>query len=431
MKNNITTASIYCWEHLVGAVSWLPEKELAIFEYASTFLKKNLDVAPLKMPLKNAIRGETIYSFPALNKETFSGLPGLLADALPDKFGNRIIDTWLLRTGRDRLDFNPVEQLCYTGKRAMGALSFEPGSNHELTETTHIELNELVELAQSIMTERQRFSATLKKDHRALTDILRIGTSAGGARPKALIAMNQVGDVVSGQLQAPEGYDYWILKFDGVTDQELGSSQSFGRIEYAYYLMATEAGIDMSESRLLEENDRAHFITKRFDRTVDGKLHMQTLCGLAHYDYNMAGEYSYEQAFTIMRQLRLSQADIVKLYRRMVFNVVTRNLDDHTKNISFLMDKKGGWSLSPAYDITYAHNPKGRWTNMHQMSIHQKRYAISRNDLLEVARVNAIKRPDIIIDEVLSTTAKWKDFAEQAGLSSQIYSDIARQFEKI
>ena len=339
MVKKIDTAIVRLWGDTVGAVSWLDERDYGIFEYDKDFLKKGLDVSPLMMSFNDARTGNGKFSFSSLNKDTFLGLPGMLADVLPDKFGNSIIDAWLARNGRDSSSFSPVERLCYTGKRGMGALEFSPTVIEKYDESVSVEISELVKLAQKVMNERQELNTQLgRSDHKnadAIFDILRVGTSAGGARPKAVIAMNDEGKVMSGQADVPKGYDYWLLKFDGVTDLELGEPRGYGRIEYAYYLMAKDAGIDMTQCKLLEENGRAHFMTKRFDRTNGRKQHMQSLCGIAHYDFNMAGAYSYEQAFEVMRKLRLSKAEASEQYRRMLFNIIARNQDDHTKNIHF------------------------------------------------------------------------------------------------
>jgi len=361
MVKKVDTAVVHLWGKTVGAVSWLEQRGYAVFEYDPPFFNHDWDISPIHMGLEQARQGKRLFSFPALNKDTYLGLPGLLADALPDKFGNHIIDAWLARQGRPAQGFSPVERLCYTGKRAMGALEFSPAVIAKHDKSVAVDIGDLVQLAQHIMQQRHSLDVELgtsdQSNNDALLDILRVGTSAGGARPKAVIAINSQGHVLSGQAKAPPDYDYWILKFDGVTDLELGEPKGYGRIEYAYHLMALAAGISMSPCRLLEENGRAHFMTKRFDRERGKKRHMQSLCGMAHYDFNQAGAYSYEQAFGIMRQLRLSKADALQLYRRMVFNVLARNLDDHSKNIGFLMNPDGEWSLSPAYDITYAHNP--------------------------------------------------------------------------
>ncbi|HEY9202289.1 MAG TPA: type II toxin-antitoxin system HipA family toxin [Gammaproteobacteria bacterium] len=435
MVKKIDTAIVKLWGDTVGAVSWLDDRSYAVFEYASDFLNKGLDVSPITMSLDAARFGDGKFYFPSLNKDTFLGLPGLLADALPDKFGNSIIDAWLARNGRDSASFNPVERLCYTAKRGMGALEFSPPVIDKYDESVPVEITELVELAQTIMNERKGLNVQLgNSEHKnadAILDILRVGTSAGGARPKAVIAMNDQGDVISGQADVPDGYDYWLLKFDGVTDLELGEPSGYGRIEYAYYLMAKAAGINITESRLLEENGRAHFMTRRFDRAGSEKLHMQSLCGIAHYDFNMAGAYSYEQAFEVMRRLRLSKAEAAEQYRRMLFNIIARNQDDHTKNISFLMGKDGKWRLSPAYDVTYSHNPAGKWTNQHQMSVNSKRDHFNRDELINTGKSISISRPEEIIDEVTAAVNRWMEFADEAGVKKAVSREIKKQQRKL
>lgn len=421
MVARVETAEVWLWEQLAGAVAWQEPGGYAVFEYAPDFLHSDLDIAPLHMPLQVARQGDGLFAFPELSRRTYFGLPGLLADALPDKYGRSVIDAWLARIGRDPASFSPVERLCYTATRAMGALEFRPALQKRQEKAQPIEVAQLVQLAQAIVNERHNLSANVGSssddDADAMRQILSVGTSAGGARPKAIVAINSDGHVLSGQTDVPADYDHWILKFDGVTDLELGEPADYGRIEFAYYLMATHAGIDMTECRLLEENNRAHFCTRRFDRVDGRKLHMQSLCGVAHYDFNEAGMYSYEQAFAVMRRLRLSKQDAAQQFRRMVFNVVARNLDDHTKNIAFLMTPDGEWSLSPAFDLTYAHNPAGLWTSQHQMSINGKRDDITRQDLLTVARSISLKRSERIIDEVTAAVAEWPRFAKQAGVS--------------
>ena len=428
MVKKFDTAIVKLWGNVAGAIAWLDDRGYGVFEFEPEFLKRGLDISPIHMGLENSRKGDGKYSFPALNKETFLGLPGLLADALPDKFGNSIIDAWLARQGRDGADFSPVERLCYTGKRAMGALEFEPGVLDKFDASVAVEVSHLVELAQEIMRDRKGLDVELGQSEQqnadAILDILRVGTSAGGARPKAVIAMDAQGNVRSGQTEVPADYDYWILKFDGVTDLELGEPKEYGRIEYAYFLMAKAAGITMSDCRLLEENGRAHFMTKRFDRVKGQKLHMQSLCGIAHYDYNKAGAYSYEQAFTVMRRLRLSKAEAAEQFRRMVFNIVARNLDDHTKNIAFLMSPEGRWQLSPAFDVIYAHNPAGRWTNQHQMSANGKRDQFIRQDLVTIGESISLSKPESIIDEVLVAVEQWPDFAKDAGVKQELIKEI-------
>ncbi len=429
MVERVETAEVRLWGQMVGAVAWQDDRGYAVFEYHPDFLRTGLDIAPLHMPIADALSGDGLFAFPEIARRTYLGLPGMLADALPDKYGRSVIDAWLARQGRDPESFSPVERLCYTATRAIGALEFAPAVLKRKEKALPIEIAELVQLAQDIVRERRDLHVQLGlfDDAQAIQEILSVGTSAGGARPKAIIAINDEGHVLSGQAEVPPDFDYWILKFDGVTDLELGEPADYGRIEYAYSRMAQLAGINMMECRLLEENDRAHFMTRRFDRVDGKKIHMQSLCGIAHFDFNEAGLYSYEQAFSVMRKLRLTKKEAAEQFRRMVFNVVARNLDDHTKNIAFLMDPSGHWTLSPAFDLTYAHNPAGQWTNQHQMSINGKRENITRDDLVTVGRGISIANPDKIIDEVVSAVADWPRLAKDAGVSRAKTRDRGQQ----
>lgn len=426
----VNVAEVWLWGHRAGAVA-LDKLGVGIFEYDSDFLKRGLDVAPLMMPLEGARHGNVIHSFPALNPETFKHLPGFLADTLPDKFGQAIVNAWLARQGRNPDDFSIIERLCYTGSRAMGALEFKPAVIEHLSQPVSIEISEIIILIQDVMNHRNTLDVTLSHDQQltqeALLDILRIGTSAGGARAKAVIAYNEnTNEVLSGQADAPEGFEHWLLKFDGVSDIEFGQTADFGRIEYAYYNMATAAGINMTECRLLEENGRAHFMTRRFDRVAGNKLHMQSLCALQHYDFNLAGAYGYEQALMTMREMKLSKKEQLQQYRRMVFNVIARNQDDHTKNIAFLMNPQGGWSLSPAFDMTHAYKPGQGWTQTHQMSINGKRDHFTRQDLIQVAQNNDLKNPDKVIADVITAIEQWPEFAADAGLNEQKTEAISK-----
>lgn len=426
----INVAKVKIWNNLVGAVAWNEETGTATFEYDKSFLKSGLNIAPITMPIEQAINGKNIFSFPALNKETYKGLPGLLADSLPDTFGNKLIDSWLAQQGRDPSSFNSIERLCYTGKRGMGVLEYEPVLSPSENGSNPIEINELVTLVKDILNERKTLSSNISnKNSEDLLKIIKVGTSAGGARAKAIIAFNPItGDVRSGQIDGLDNYEYWIIKFDGVTNKELGDPKGYGKIEFAYYLMAKDARINIMESRLLKENNRAHFMTKRFDRNGNNKLHLQTLCAIAHFDYNYSNAYSYEQAFQVMRQLKLPYSQMEELLRRMVFNVIARNQDDHTKNISFLMDKNGNWSLSPAYDITYAYDPTNKWMKVHQMSINGKRDDVTRKDILELAKKMNLKKAEKIINEVIASISKWKLFAKEAGILKNQIEAINKTF---
>ena len=412
----VNLANVILWDKLVGAVLWDVAREVASFEMDAAFVRLGLDIAPLTMPIQSALKG-TIFQFPALPRETYQGLPGLLADALPDRFGGQLIDIWLASQGRARNSMNPVERLCYQGNRGMGALEFAPAIKQEKDTKKSLEIGDLVALSKKALEQKNELNTALsQKEAEALMDIVKVGTSAGGARAKAVIAYNPLTkEVRSGQLVAPEGFEHWLIKFDGVTNEQLSDPKGYGRIEYAYYKMAIACGINMTESKLLEEGGRAHFMTKRFDRLPNNqKLHMQTLCGLCHYDYNNPNAYAYEQAFQAMRELRLPYTDAEQLYLRMVFNVIARNQDDHTKNISFLMDNSGKWKLSPAYDVTYAYNPENKWIARHQMSVNGKREGIDQSDLLNVAKQMNIKKPKEIISQVIETVKNWKHFAQEA-----------------
>ncbi len=420
MNTTVDVAEVWLWKNRVGAVA-LDDSGCGVFEYDPDFLKQGLDIAPIMMPLDQARRGRVLHSFPTLNAETFKRLPGLLADALPDKFGQAIVNAWLARQGRSPDDFSIIERLCYTGSRAMGALEFKPAVIEHLDEPVAVEIDEIIELVQDVITHRNKldvaFTESAQTNQQALLDILRIGTSAGGARAKAVLAYNdETGRVLSGQADVPEGFEHWLLKFDGVSDIEFGKTTDFGRIEYAYYNMARAAGIEMTECRLLEENGRAHFMTRRFDRVKGKRLHLQSLCAVQHYDFNMAGAYGYEQALMTMRKMKLSKRQQLQLYRRMVFNVITRNQDDHTKNIAFLMQSDGSWSLSPAFDMTHSYNPSGQWTDRHQMTINGKRDNFSIDDLIRVAETGDIKRPRAVIQEVSEVVRQWPDYAKDAAV---------------
>ncbi|WP_300955537.1 type II toxin-antitoxin system HipA family toxin, partial [uncultured Muribaculum sp.] len=360
------------------------------------------------------VRQGRIYSFSDIGRETFKGLPGMLADSLPDTYGRALFDRWLALTGRS--SGNAVETLCFLGKRCMGALEFEPAMDAPYSPDVRIELDSLVEVTSEALSEKEEFGANLEEDKKAaIAEIVRLGTSAGGQRAKAIIAYNPLtGEVRSGQIEAPEGFDYYLIKLDGVTAEAgFRETQNFGRLEYSFYRLVKECGIKMSDCSLIEENGRAHFLTKRFDRQNGEKIHMQTLCGIAHYDYCNPRSYSYEQAFNVMRALRLPYSQAQEMFRRLVFNVVIRNQDDHTKNISFLMDRQGKWTLSPAYDMGFAYNPKGGWTAQHQMSINGKFDDITRQDLLEFAKRNNIKEATEIIDRIAEVSSRWPLLARE------------------
>jgi len=404
----ITTAYINIWNKRVGAIAWNENTGIATFEYQPSFFENEWDLSPLKMPVDGAAK--KIFSFSELRDViTFKGLPGLLADVLPDKYGSSLINVWLAQNGRPANSMNPVELLCFIGKRGMGALEFEPALPKVNNEATKIELNSLIHIAQEILSGKQHFNTNLSaNESKALSDILKIGTSAGGARAKAVITFNPLtNEIRSGQAEAPHGFSHWLLKFDGVVDQQIGTSSGYGRVEMAYYLMAQSAAIEMTECRLLEENNRAHFMTKRFDRASDNvKFHVQSFCAIMHYDFNEIASFSYEQLFETMRSMLLPYPDAEQLFRRMVFNVMAKNCDDHTKNFSFIMDKAGKWRLAPAFDICHAFRPGSTWVSQHSLSINGKRQNITRDDLLQVAKRMNIKKAVAIIDQVHAAVCK-------------------------
>ena len=414
---------VQLWGRTIGAVALEEGRDVAAFQYDAEFARSGIELSPLTMPLS-----ERVYEFPALPRNTFHGLPGLLADSLPDTFGNALIDAWLATQGRTAESFHAVERLCYTGTRGMGALEFAPGLGPKPGKATRIEIDALVRLAGEVLTHRGDLQGHFHKagQAKALRDILRVGTSAGGARAKAVIAWNPTtNEVRSGQITAGEGFDYWLLKFDGVAgnkDKELEDPKGYGAIEYAYHLMAKAAGITMSECRLLEENGRRHFMTRRFDRLAGGaKLHMQSLCALAHFDFNQAGAYAYEQALLTIRRLQLPMAAVEEQFRRMVFNIVARNQDDHVKNIAFLMNQQGEWSLAPAFDVTYSYNPAGSWTATHQMTLNGKRDGFVLADFDACAKAAVMKRgrAATIIEEVQAAVRRWPEFAAEARLADE------------
>ena len=424
----MTDATVLLWGSDIGAVSWIAEREVAVFQYAPAFLQSGIQLSPLMMPLR-AIP----YEFPALSRETFRGLPGLLADSLPDKFGNAVIDAWLAAQGRSVASFNPVERLCYIGSRGMGGLEFRPALRLAHSGNDEIEVSKLVELSNRVLDQRAGLAGVLsgKNDREAMEDILRVGTSAGGARAKAILAWNpSTNEFRSGQVKLPAGFEHWIMKFDGISnnrDKELADPQGYGKIEYAYYLLAVAAGIEMTACRLHHEGGRSHFMTRRFDRNADGsKIHMQSLGAIAHVDFNIPALYSYEQTIQTMKHLGLSQTDLEQQVLRAMFNVVGRNHDDHVKNIAFLMNRSGEWRLSPAFDISYAYAPEGLWTSQHQMSINGKQALFTKEDLAALAKVAGIKtrRAYEMLDRVITTMRTWPVVAEKAGIAADRIKQI-------
>jgi serine/threonine-protein kinase HipA len=424
----MTVAEVHLWGKTIGAVSWDSATGLANFEYDPAFRGSGIEVAPLTMPLS-----DRIFSFPGLPRDTFHGLPGLLADSLPDDFGNALISAWLAREGRDPGSFDPVQRLCYTGDRGMGALEYFPAKGPSAGKSEAINVEALVGLASEIMTRRNQlagsFAATQRQE--SLQDILRVGTSAGGARAKAIVAWNEETDEVrSGQVEAGPGFSFWLLKFDGVSgnrDKELDDPAGYGLIEYAYYKMALAAGIEMKDCRLLKENGRSHFMTRRFDRTATArKIHMQSLGAMRHFDYKKPGAHSYEQALGTIRKLEMPMESLEEQFRRMAFNIIGRNQDDHVKNIAFLMDQSGKWELSPAFDMVYSFNPDGDWTSEHQMSLNGKRDHFDLDDFKACARNASIRRgrAEEILQQVHDAFLQWKNFAAEAGVPEKTAASV-------
>lgn len=429
-----TVAEVRLWDRRIAAVSLQDDATVTAFQYDAEFAASGVEVAPLVLPLSTRI-----YTFPALSVASFHGLPGLLADSLPDKFGNALINAWLAIQGRRPDSFNAVERLCYTGTRGMGALEYAPAISAVSRRSEKLQLDALVELASDILRDRLDLETSFanQERHEALGEILRVGTSAGGARAKAVVAWNpDTNEVRSGQVKAPAGFGYWLLKFDGINgnrDKELEDPQGFTVIEFAYSKMAQAAGIEMTECRLLEEGGRRHFMTRRFDRLDDGsKLHMQSLAALAHLDFNDALANSYEHAFDAIRRLQLPMTALEQQFRRMLFNVVARNQDDHVKNIAFLMDKAGRWSLSPAFDLSYAFNPQGLWTSKHQMSLNGKRDDFTREDIRTCAATAGLLRgrAESMLDEVQEAVSNWRRFADEAGIAPASRDAIQKTFRR-
>ncbi|MCA8833501.1 MAG: type II toxin-antitoxin system HipA family toxin [Proteobacteria bacterium] len=432
-KKAILNAKIILWGTTIGAVHWDETRELGVFEYATDFIGSGIEVAPIMMPVRTGV-----YDFPNLRNERFKGLPGLLADSLPDKYGSAMLDSWLVAQGRGggRKPLNSVERLCYTGTRGMGALEFHPAKDQAGgNKSAEIPISPLVDLAADVVANRAGQSWQLAEPKNDLANLIRVGTSAGGARAKAVLAWNKdSGEFRSGQVPAPAGFTQWLIKLDGVSgnaDKESADPADYGRLEYACALLAGDCGVRMSPCHLHTENGRAHFMTKRFDRGDDGqKYHMQSLGGLRHFDFNQSGAYSYEQAIETQRRLSLSADSAEQQVRRAFLNIIMRNQDDHVKNISYLMDKNGDWTLSPAYDVVYSFNPNGAWTSQHQMSLCGKRDGFDRDDLLRFGKYADLKTARIkgMIDDIMTAVGQWTVYTDKAGLSPERASRIKKGF---
>jgi len=422
-------AEVYLWEKPIGVLAW-NNTATAAFEYTEEWIQTHVQISPLHMPSNP--NGKRIFTFPELNADTYKGLPACFADTLPDDFGNAVINAWLTRNGRDPNSVNPLERLLYTGSRGMGALEYKPATRSFIQAQDKLELESLVNMAQQILDQRQQSQHLISQED-DLSGILQVGTSAGGARAKALVAVNaERTEIRSGQIDAPAGFEQYLLKFDGVIEhsnsrETYGDPQGFGRMEYAYYLMAKDCGIHMSPCELLLEGQRAHFLTKRFDRIGNKKIHYQSLCAMDHADYKKPGQYSIEQLFSVARQLRLSRAEAVEIYRRMVFNIVARNHDDHTKNTGFLLTAPdANWQLAPAFDIAYSYKPGSPWVNSHQLTANGKRDNFVLEDLLQIANqiTNFKSEAKIIIKKTIEVVGEWPSYANQSGVSPESTKNI-------
>jgi serine/threonine-protein kinase HipA len=428
---NIPVIEVRIWGQRVGAVAADPRLGCYVFAYEPTWRRTGIELAPLTMPLADT---SATFAFSNLAEPSYHRLPGLLADALPDDFGNALIDAWMARKGMDKNAVTTLDRLAYMGKRGMGALEFKPARGAHRESVEPLQMQTLVEAARKVI------HGDLSGDVHAqavLANIIRVGTSAGGARAKAVVTWNpHTNEIRSGQFEAAEGFEHWVLKFDGMgKDLELGGSADYGRIEYAYHLMAKAAGIEMSECRLLEENGRAHFMTRRFDREVVNNLtlkhHIQTLCALDHMDYKQRATHAYAQLFMVIAKLKLGDEANTQAFRRMVFNVMAKNCDDHTKNFAFRLKQGQAWELAPAYDLTHAHNPKGEWTYQHLLGVNGKFNNITRADLLQEADRFGVRRPQDIIADVGAALESWPRFAAEAGLGAKVVEVIAGEFERV
>lgn len=419
----------------VGAVSYDSDKGIGFFEYAPSFMKTGIELSPIKMPL-----AKRIYSFPEINQATFKGLPGMIADSLPDDFGNAVLNAWMALQGRSETDITPLQRLQYTGRRGMGALEYVPATQvRSLNSSRQVEIQSLVSIAQEILDDRANFNVDLagngEADRDAMMALLSVGMSAGGARPKAVLAFNDdFTQVRSGQANVSEGFTHYLMKFDGVSEhrkdkETFGDPMGYGAMEYVYHLMAKLCGIDMMPTRLLDEGSRRHFITQRFDRRGNEKIHVQTLNGLAHVDFKMPGSYSYAELMQLARKLKLSAPEAEQILRRMVFNVVARNHDDHAKNFAFILDENHKWKLSPAYDLAYSYKPGSKWVNSHWMTLNGKRESFSREDFFSFEKLSPLftrKKIGLIVDETIEHVSTWRQLAKENGVPLTLTDEIQK-----
>ncbi len=425
----MTTATVKLWGTAIGYISMDHTERYARFEYDPAFVEFGIEPAPLQMPLRKA----RIYQFQDLHPRSFHGLPGMLADSLPDKYGHRLIDVWLAQTGRKPAEFNAVDRLCYTGTRGMGALEFEPSTGNETARDKRLEIRDLIDLASMAFADKETLNTRLlpDNDESALLDILSVGTSAGGARAKAVIAYNpKTKEVRSGQLDLLAEFEHWLIKFDGVAfsgDWGVADPTGYGLLEYSYHLMAKACGINMMESRLFSENGRHHFMTRRFDRDDGGsKKFAQTFAAIAHFDYYDSGVYSYEQLFMTMRELNMSQDAIEEQFRRVVFNLVGCNQDDHVKNFGFMMDRQGRWDITPAYDLCHAEGSD--FTRFHQLSVNGKTSGFTLADLRHLAKYARMprNREKLVLEKTVDTFSTWEKTAKELEIPQPLQKHVLR-----
>jgi len=424
---------IHYREHLVGAVSFDTATGVGAFEYAPAFIKTGIELSPIKMPL-----AKRIYSFPELAYETYKGLPGLVADSLPDDFGSAVLNAWVTTQGKQLADITPLQRLQYTGKRGMGALEYTPATKLKKLNASHkIDIESLVNIAQEVLDCHNDWNVALndtgQDDREAMLALLAVGMSAGGARPKAVLAFNDdFTQVRSGQVDVPKGFTHYLMKFDGVSEnnknkETFGDPMGYGAMEYVYYLMAQACGIEMMPCRLLEEGRRRHFITQRFDRIGNKKIHVQTLNGIAHVDYKMSGSYSYAELFSVARLLQLSATDAEQLLRRMIFNIVARNHDDHAKNVAFMLNNDHHWQLAPAYDLAYSYRPGSKWVNSHWMSLNGKRDEFTRDDIYSLEKLSPLftrRKLKEVIEEIINHVSKWRELAIENDVPKALIQEI-------
>ena len=416
----------------VGAASFDTDTGVGAFEYTSDFIKRGIELSPLKMPLSRQI-----YSFPELGAATFKGLPGLIADSLPDDFGNAVLNAWIAALGRSPSEITPLQRLQYTGKRGMGALEYAPATKlKHLNVTKSIAIDSLVAIAQEVLDARGEYAMELGNDgqenREAMLSLLTVGMSAGGARAKAVLAFNDdFTQVRSGQTDTPPGFTHYLMKFDGVNEhnpgkETFGDPIGYGAMEYVYHLIAKRCGITMTPCHLLQEGKRRHFITQRFDRAQNDKLHVQTLCGLAHIDYKQPGSFSYEELFSVLRRLKLPSTDAEQVMKRLVFNIVARNHDDHAKNFAFMLHGNR-WSLAPAYDLAYSYKPGSKWVNSHWMSLNGKRDGFTRADFYTLEKLSPLftrRKIDNLLDETIEQLSQWSNLAKKWDVPSALAREI-------